>query len=198
MTRPTTTATFLSKIALASMGLAIVIGGFVLREMANRSEGDPTVAGIGLHDLGSWALLVGAGWMIITLIGWAFAPAAWDSVAPYIVAIMLAFGILGNIILDAAVRLAGLESIIDPSDGLPWRIALSIGCLAIGATQWMVSSTLAKTENVIPGAVGRLRLSSVAVLLLGSIAAWTSPTALVGFLTMAAMIYIAIELMPRS
>lgn len=149
--------------------------------------------------LGSWILIFGSIWLLISVAAWLVTPGVWDMLAPFLVGIMLAVSIMATLVLSAALTLTGRPALIDPSEGVPWRLGLTIGVVAIGFAQFVVAQALMGREPPVPqSAVWRLRGSAASVLVLGLIAAWTSPVALVAVLTMSALVYIAIELTPRA
>lgn len=152
-----------------------------------------------LARFGSWLMLVGAVWLLVSIAAWLFTPGAWDVIAPFLVGLMLALSIIATVLLSAALTLTGRPGLIDPNDGVPWRIALSVGVVAISFAQIMVAQALLERDPPMPAStIWRLRASGTMVLLLGAIAAWTSPVALVAVLTLASLVYIAIELAPRG
>ena len=199
MSRPQTTASILAKASLSAIGLVLVVAGFGIRASGYETvfatqPNDPATA-----RLGSWILILGSTWLLVSVGAWLVSPGVWDLVAPFLVGLMLALAIIATLILSAAFTLTGRPSLIDPSEGIPWRLGLTIGVVAIGFAQFVVAQALVGREPPVPrSAVWRLRASAGSVLLLGLIAAWTSPVALVAVLTMSSLIYIAIELTPRG
>jgi hypothetical protein len=196
--RPETTASVLAKIVLAAIGFALTLAGVIIRAIGVGGLLSTEPKNPGLAKVGAWVLLVGAIWMLITIGAWLAAPRTWTLVAPYTVGVFLGLAILGNLLLSAALTLTGRHAIIDPTEGVGWRTSLTVGVLAIAIAQWAVASALQRRpEPITSGMIIRLRLSAASVLVLGLIAAWTTPVSIVAALTMAALIYIAIELVPR-
>ena len=152
-----------------------------------------------LARIGSWILVAGTAWLLVSIAAWLVTPGAWDVIAPFLVGLMLALSIIATLLLSAAFTLTGRPSLIDPTEGIPWRIALNIGVVAIGFAQFMVAHALVGHEPPVPRMdIWRLRISAALVLILGVLSAWTSPVALVSVLTLASLVYIAIELTPRG
>jgi hypothetical protein len=199
VTRQQTTASVLAKMVLSIIGMVFVIIGFGVRASGYESifatqPDDPIVA-----DLGSWILIGGSVWLLVSLLLWLATPGVWDAIAQFLVGLMLALSILATLILSAAFTLTGRPSLIDPSVGVPWRMALTVAVVGIGFAQFLVAQALVGREPPVPNsAIWRLRVSAASVLLLGLIAAWTSPPQLVAVLTLSALVYIAIELTPRG
>lgn len=199
VSRPSTTASILAKSALTAVGVVITGIGFVTRARGYGSMFAVHPVDPELARIGSWLLVGGAVWMLVSIVAWLFSPGAWDVIAPFLVGLMLALAIIATLLISAALTLTGRPSLIDPSEGVPWRISLTIGVLAIGLAQMMVAQALVGREPPVPSMdIWRLRISATAVLFLGIIAAWTSPVALVAVLTLASLVYIAIELAPRG
>lgn len=199
MTRPQTTASILAKSVLTGLGIALVVVGFVVRATGYQSIFDTQPTDPARAEFGSWLLIVGSLWLLISVTAWLITPGVWDLVAPFIVGLMLGLAIIASLVLSAAFTLTGRPSLIDPSEGVPWRIGLSIGVTAIGFAQFVVAQALRGREPPVrESAVWRLRASAASILLLGMIAAWTSPIQLVAVLTMTSLVYIAIELTPRG
>jgi hypothetical protein len=197
--RPNTTATVMAKTVLTAVGIVATIIGFVVRvrgygSLLATEPQDPALA-----RLGAWIVVVGAIWLFITVGAWIITPGVWDAIAPFLVGVILAFAILATILLSAALTITGRPSIVNPSEGLPWRSALTVAVVAIGFAQVAVAQALIGREPPVPqSAIWRLRTSGALVLLLGIVAAWTSPPQLVAALTLASLVYITIELVPRG
>lgn len=199
VTRPQTTASVLAKSVLTGIGLALVVTGFVIRATGYDSVFATQPVDPARAEFGSWLLIVGSVWLLVSVAAWLITPGVWDLLAPFIVGLMLALAIIASLVLSAALTLTGRPSFIDPGEGIPWRIGLTIGVISIGFAQFVVAQALNGREPPVSrGAVWRLRASAGSVLLLGLIAAWTSPVELVAVLTMSALVYIAIELTPRG
>ena len=184
---------------LTSVGMVLVIFGFGVRASGYESVFATQPADPAIAELGSWILIAGSVWLLLTLVMWLITPGAWATIAQFLVGLMLAISILATLILSAAFTLTGRPSLVDPTEGVPWRIALTVAVVAIGFAQFLVAQALVDREPPVSrSAIWRLRISAGSVLLLGLIASWTSPVPLVAVLTMSALIYIAIELTPRS
>jgi hypothetical protein len=188
----------MSKLTLVVVGAAILVGGMLVGIAGRGSfEVNATPINPQLVRAGSWMMIVGAAWLIVAVGAWLAIPKAWDAIAPFLVGAYLTIAVLGNLILSQALALLGLPSIIRPEEGRGWRVALTVGSVAIAAAQASVSVALARREDTVAGSVWRLRASAIFVVAMGLVAAWTSPVPLVAALTLAAMIYIAVELLPR-
>ena len=199
MTKPATTATVLAKLAFAAGGAVLTLVGFAIRTRAYGGLLSVEALDPSLARSGSWLIVVGAGWLLVTIVGWVVAPGAWDALAPFIVGIALTISIVATILVSAALSLTGRPGVIDPSDGFGWRLAMTLGVLTIGFAQWVVARALVNHDPPIgQWALLRLKASAVVVVVLGTVAAWTSPVPLVVVLTLAALVYIAIELTPRG
>lgn len=189
----------MAKGVLTTAGLAITIVGFIVRargygSLLSSEPIDPELARVG-----AWILVVGAVWLIVTVGAWLITPGAWDVIAPFLVGLILSFSILATLLLSAALTLTGRPPIIDPTAAVPWRAALTVAVAGIGFAQLAIAQALVgRQPPVPPSAIWRLRSSGVLVLGLGAIAAWSSPPPLVAALTMASLVYITIELMPRG
>jgi hypothetical protein len=197
--RPNTTATVLAKALLTAIGVVITFSGFAVRARGYGSLLATEPADPGLARVGAWMLVVGAVWLFVTVGAWLVTPGVWDVMAPFLVGLILTFAILATILLSAALTITGRPSIINPEEGIAWRAALTVAVVAIGFAQLAVAQALVgRTPPVPVSAIWRLRSSGALVLILGVVAAWTSPVALVSALTMASIVYITIELVPRG
>lgn len=197
--RPTTTATIMAKVALTGAGLIMTTVGFVVRARGYGSLLSSEPADPELARVGAWILVVGAVWLVLTVAAWLITPGVWDVIAPFLVGLILSFSILATLLLSAALTLTGRPPIIDPSAGVPWRVALTVAVAAIGFAQLAVAQALVGRRPPVPrSGIWRLRASGVSILVLGAMAAWSSPPPLVAALTMASLVYITIELVPRG
>ncbi len=197
--RPATTASILAKAALTAMGVVLTMVGFATRARGYGSLLAVTPVDPQLARTGSWLLLAGAVWMLVSVGAWLVSPGAWDAIAPFLVGLMLALSIIATLLLSAAFSLTGRPPLIDPNEGVPWRIALTVAVVAISFAQFVVARALVGHEPPVPlSNIWRLRISATLVLVLGLVAAWTSPVALVSVLTLASLVYITIELTPRG
>lgn len=191
------TTAFLAKLGFAVLGMIILIVGFGIRVRAADGWLSSEVVDPDLDRVGDWFVAGGAAWLGFALLMWIIAPRAWDVLAQFLMAIILVVAIIGNLLLGAIFEILGLPPLATPGENLPWRIALAIGCGAIVIAQLAVANALKDRPGAQPGAVLRLRLSAIGVLVFGGIAAWTLPSAFVATLVLVALIYIAIELLPR-
>lgn len=193
-----TTAGFLAKLAFTAIGMSILLMGFWLRVRAAGSWTSSEVLNPELDRLGDWLVAVGAVWLAFSFLMWLLAPRAWNVLAQFLMVIVITTAILGNLVVAAVFEILDLPEISTSGGGLGWRVALAIGCTAIVIAQLAVASALKEHhEEVQSGAVTRLRLSAVLVLILGGFAAWTLPVPFVAALALSALVYIAIELFPR-
>lgn len=189
----------MAKATLTAIGVVLTLIGFVVRlngygSLLAVEPADPQLARVG-----AWILVIGASWLLLTVGAWVISPGVWDVIAPFLVGIILTFAILATILLSAALTITGRPSLIDPNEGIAWRVALSVAVVAISFAQLVVAQALVGREPPVPmSAIWRLRASGALVLVLGAIAAWTSPAALVAALTLASIVYITIELVPRG
>ena len=191
------TTAFLAKFGFAVLGMIILIIGFGLRVRAADGWLSSEVVDPRLDRLGDWFVAGGAAWLGFALIMWIIAPRAWDVLAQFLMAIILVVAIIGNLLLGAIFEILGREPLSTPGENLPWRIALAIGCAAIVLAQLAVARALKERPGSQPGAALRLRISAVSVLVFGGVAAWTLPIPFVATLALVALVYIAIELVPR-
>ncbi|MGF1666450.1 MAG: hypothetical protein ACFCVC_09290 [Acidimicrobiia bacterium] len=197
--RPTTTATIMAKGALTVAGLVITIIGFIVRTRGYGSLLSTEPTNPELARVGAWILVVGAVWLILTVAAWLITPGVWDAIAPFLVGLILSFSILATLLLSAALTLTGRPAIIDPTAGVAWRLALTVAVVAISFAQVAIAQALVGREPPVPtSGIWRLRASGILVLVLGAMAAWSSPPPLVAALTMASLVYITIELVPRG
>jgi hypothetical protein len=184
---------------LAGLGIIATVAGFAIRAQGYGSLLAVEPADPDLARFGSWLLLGGASWMLLSIVAWLISPGAWDGIATFLVGLMLALAIIATLVLSAAFTITGRPPLINPSEGVPWRIALTVGVLSISAAQILVSLALTDHDPPVPPmSIWRLRISGSLVFVLGLIAAWTSPPTLVAVLTLASLVYIAIELAPRT